>query len=305
MEKNKLFETIKIGNVEIYTEQLKEVKPLSCAVNSATGRERYYEIKPANNSKNLMVIGGGLAGMEASRIAKTLGYNVTLYEKGKELGGYVIPGSEPDLNFDDRRLLNWYENEMKILEVNLVMNTEVTELMINDKMPDVVIVATGASEIFLKEIPGIDKEKVATACEVLEGSKTVGQNIIMVGGGLVGCETALWLAQQGKKVTIVENYSDILSSGKSIPYMNKIMLIDLLNINKVEKIINTSLLEVTDDGVVISNDKFGENEIKADTVVLAVGFKSEQDLCYKMNGKIADLYIIGDANNATNIMNAI
>ena len=113
-----------------------------------------------------------------------------------------------------------------------------------------------------------------------------------------------WLSKV-KKVTIVEAFTDILSSGKPIPHMNKIMLIDLLNINKVEKITSTALLEVTDEGVILINNKFGKKKIKADTVVLAVGFKSERELFYKMNGKIADLYIVGDANNAANIMNAI
>ena len=103
----------------------------------------------------------------------------------------------------------------------------------------------------------------------------------------------------------MEASTDILSSGKPIPHMNKIMLIDLLNINKVQKITNTALLEVTDEGVILINNKFGKKEIKADTVILAVGFKSDRELFYKMNGKIADLYIVGNANNATNIMNAI
>ena len=173
----------------------------------------------------------------------------------------------------------------------------VTEEIIDTLMPDAVVIATGSSEVMLNEIPGIKKEKVATASEVLDGIKVAGQNVIMVGGGLVGCETALWLAQQGKTVTIVEAFSDILSSGKPIPHMNKIMLIDLLKINKVEKITSTALLEVTDEGALLINNKFGKSEVKADTVVLAVGFKSERELFYKMNGKIADLYIeIGRAH---------
>jgi len=282
-----------------------ENKPLSCAVNPATGRERYYEIKPTNSPKNIMVIGGGLAGMEVSRIAKMRGNNVTIYEKTNELGGHVIAGSKPDFKLDDRRLLTWYKNEMKVLEVNLVMNTEVTEEMIDTLMPDAVVIATGSNEVMLEGVPGINKEKVATASDVLEGIKVTGQNVVMIGGGLVGCETALWLAQQGKTVTIIEAFTDILSSGKPIPHMNKIMLIDLLNSKKVEKITSTALLEVTDEGIVVINNKFGKKEIKADTVVLAVGFKSERELFYKMNGKMADLYIVGDANNATNIMNAI
>lgn len=282
-----------------------ENKPLSCAVNPATGRERYYEIKPTVTPKKVMVVGGGLAGMEVSRVAKMRGHNVTLYEKTNNLGGHVIPGSVPDFKLDDRRLLDWYKNEIKVLGINVVMNTEVTEKMIENEMPDAVVIATGSTEIILDKVPGIKKDKVCTATELLNGIKSAGDNVVMVGGGLVGCETALWLSQQGKKVTIVEALNDILISGKPIPHMNKIMLIDLLKYNNIEKITNTALLEVTDEGAVLISNKFAKKEIKADTVVLAVGYKSDKDLFYKMNGKIADLYIVGDANNATNIMNAI
>jgi len=127
----------------------------------------------------------------------------------------------------------------------------------------------------------------------------------MVGGGLVGCETALYLAKQGKKVTIVESKDNILSAGKPIPHMNKIMLIDLLKKYNVKTITNNSLLEVTDDGAVLISNEFKKQNVSADTVAIAVGFKSDRELYNKLHGKIADLYIIGDAYQAANIMDAI
>lgn len=281
-----------------------EGKPLSCAVNPAVGRERYYEIKPAAVSKNVMIIGGGVAGMEAARIAHLRGHNVALYESCDKLGGNIIPGSVPDFKYDDRRLIDWYKNEMKDLKINVTLNTRVTEELIEQKHPDVVIIATGSKEKKLN-VPGIDTDKVATAVELLTGIKEAGQNVLMVGGGLVGCETALWLAQNGKNVTVVEALDNILSSGKPVPHMNKIMLIDLLNKYNVKFITGNALLEVTDEGAVLIDSKFRKQSVKADTVAIAVGFNSNRELYNKFHGNMADLYIVGDAENASNIMDAI
>ncbi|OAA91833.1 FAD-dependent oxidoreductase [Clostridium ljungdahlii] len=279
-------------------------KPLSCTVNPAVGRERYYEIKPTLTPKKVMVVGGGVAGMEAARIIKMRGHDVTIYEGTDKLGGVIIPGSVPDFKVDDRRLIDWYKNEIKELEVKVNFNTKVTEELVEKEKPDAVIIATGAKEIKIN-VPGIEKDKVITAVELLNGTKKVGNNVLMVGGGLVGCEAALYLAKQGKNVTIVEAKDTILSSGKPIPHMNKIMLIDLLNMYNVKTITNNSLLEVTDKGAVLINNKFKKQEVSADTVTIAIGFKSDRELYNKLNGKITDLYLIGDAYQAANIMDAI
>jgi 2-enoate reductase len=279
-------------------------KPLSCAVNPAVGRERFYEIKPAVTPKNVMVVGGGLAGMEAARVAAIRGHKVTLYESTDTLGGEVVPGSVPDFKYDDRMLLDWYKNEIKDLKIDVVLNTKVTEELIAKKQPNVVIVATGADEK-MPNVPGIEKDKVMTAVEVLNGTKKSGNSVLMVGGGLVGCETALWLAQNGKDVTIVEALNNILSAGQPVPHMNKIMLIDLLKKYNVKIITSNALLEVTNEGAVLIDNKFKKQDIKADTVVIAVGFTSNRKLYDKIHGKIAELYLIGDSYSPANIMDAI
>lgn len=281
-----------------------EGKPLSCAVNPAAGRERYYDIKPAISPKKVMIIGGGVAGMEAARITAMRGYTVTLYEGSKELGGQVIPASVPDFKLDDRRLLEWYRNEMKETKVKVVLNTRVTEEIVEKEKPDIIIIATGANEVKLN-LPGIDKDKVATVIQILNGNKQTGKNILMVGGGLAGCEASLYLAKQGKKVTIIEARDSILNAGKPIPHMNKIMLIDLLKNSGVDIITETSLLEVTDEGAIIIDNKFNKHNIAADSVVIAVGFKSNKELYGKLRDKVVDLYMVGDANESANIMNAI
>lgn len=281
-----------------------EAKPLCCTVNPAVGRERSFEIKPVSTPKKVMVVGGGVAGMEAARVAALRGHNVTLYESTNDLGGEVIPGSVPDFKLDDRRLLAWYKNEMNELKIKIVFNTKVTEEFVDKDKPDVVILATGAKEIKMN-IPGIEKDKVATAVELLSGKKKAEKNVLMVGGGLVGCETALYLAKQGIKVTIVEAKDNILSAGKPIPHMNKIMLIDLLKQNNVKVITSKSLLEVTDEGAVLIDSSFRRHNVTADTVAIAIGFRPDRELYNKLHGKVVDLYLIGDAYQAANIMDAI
>ena len=193
---------------------------------------------------------------------------------------------------------------MEDLDVNVVFNTKVTEDLIKQKKPEVLIIATGSTEKKLN-VPGIEKDKVSTAVEVLNGTKKTGKNVLMVGGGLVGCETALWLAQEGKNVTVVEALDNILSAGKPVPHMNKIMLIDLMDQHNVKTITSNCLLEVTDDGAILIDNKFRKQTVEADSIVLSVGFSSNNALYEKVHNEVDDVYLVGDAENASNIMDAV
>ncbi|HHW02532.1 MAG TPA: FAD-dependent oxidoreductase [Thermoanaerobacterales bacterium] len=217
----------------------------------------------------------------------------------------VVEGSVPDFKVDDRRLLEWYINEINELKVNVRLNTEVTPDMVANEKPDEVVVATGSVPIIL-DIPGINRDNVVTASDLLLGKKKAGNTVVVLGGGLVGSETALWLAKQGKKVTIVEALSDIIRAGKYVPHMNRIMLIDLLKFHGVDIMTSAYLLEVTDGGaVVMRKDSGTRTTIPTDTVVLATGYRPDNALYRSLSGKIANLYLIGDARDPQNIMNAI
>ena len=122
---------------------------------------------------------------------------------------------------------------------------------------------------------------------------------------MVGCETALWLAQQGKKVIIVEMLSDLMIAGLPVPHANRIMLIDLLKFNKVEVITNHSLIEVTDEGANLIDKNFKKMSVPADTIVLAIGLKPNKKLYDSLVGKIPNLYLIGDARDVRNVMYSI
>lgn len=278
-------------------------KPLSCAVNPACGREKEYGIEPAATTKNVMVVGGGVAGMEAARVASLRGHNVELYEKEGRLGGHINEASAPDFKEDIGRLFEWYKTQLNKLGVNIKLNKQVDSTLIEEKKPDAVIIATG-SKPTIPDVPGIDAENVMTASELLSGSKRAGNTVVVIGGGLVGCETALWLAQQGKSVTIVEMLSSLMSAGLPVPHANKIMLMDLLKFHKVNIMTGASLLKVTDNGVVVGIGQHNKT-LNADTVVIASGFNSEQELYRSLSGKTPNLYLIGDSRKPQNIMYAI
>lgn len=284
--------------------RLSQGKPLSCAVNPATGRERAYRIERAEKPRKVMIIGGGAAGLEAARVASLRGHKVTLYEKTNLLGGHLREASVPGFKKDLGRLLNWYHIELKKLDLEIKLNSEVKPDLVEREKPDVLILATG-SKPAMPKIPGLEKEKVTTAIDLLLGKKKAGEKVFVLGGGLIGCETALWLAQQGKKVTIGEILKDLMIAGIPVQHMNRMMLMNLLKFHKVDVLVNTSLLEVTEDGVLLSDPGSGKKNVKVDTVVVAVGLSPEQDLYNSLRGKSPGLFLIGDSRKAQNVMGSI
>lgn len=279
-------------------------KPLSCAVNPMVGREMTYLVKKAYKSKKVMIVGGGVAGLEAARTSAFRGHQVTLYEKTNMLGGYLVPAGIPPFKKVLRALLNWYESEVNDLGVEVKMEYEVTSNLIEIEKPEVLIVANGAKPI-VPPLHGMQKEIVATAPEVLLGTKPTGDRIIVVGGGLVGCETAIWLAQQGKRVTVVEMLTDLMSGGLPIPHVTRAMVLDMLQFNNVEVLTNTRLTGVTDDATHFLDPSGKEETIKTDTVVLSLGLMPDKQLYRSLVGKMPNLYLIGDAREARNIMGAV
>ncbi|WP_406676881.1 FAD-dependent oxidoreductase [Neomoorella carbonis] len=279
-------------------------RPLSCTVNPSCGREKEYGIERVSSARKVMVIGGGVAGMEAARVAALRGHQVALYEKSHQLGGHVLAAAVPEFKKDDARLLEWYKTELQELQVEINLNREVTPELVLEKKPDAVVVATG-SKPAIPDVPGIDKDRVCTATDLLLGKRQAGNEVVIIGGGLVGCETALWLARQGKRVTIVELLDDLMRAGIPVPYMNRIMLVEMLRREGVEWRTGTTILEVTEAGAMLIDRFFHRTTLPADTVAVAVGFTPEQGLYRALVGKITELYLIGDSRKPRNIMSAI
>jgi 2-enoate reductase len=275
--------------------------PLSCAVNPACGREKSFAITEAIDKKNVLIVGGGLAGMEAARVCALRGHKVTLVEKSDKLGGNIIPGSVPDFKKDDRALLKWYALQLQKLPVNIKFKCTVDREMIEKHNADVVIFATGSTP---KKLDFSGKNHIYTAIELLNNKEKAGKNIVIVGGGLIGCETALWLRQQDKNVTIVEALPEILGGGADMCFANYDMLKDLLVFNKIDVFCNSTVKAVNDDSVTVKTPR-GEKEIKADTVMVAVGYHSEKGLYDTMKDSNKIVYNIGDSHHVHNIMHTI
>jgi 2-enoate reductase len=281
--------------------RLQDFASISCAVNPAAGRELDYGLKPSEVRKNIFIIGGGVAGCEAARVSALRGHNVTLHEKKARLGGNIIPGGTPDFKEDDHLLAQWYERELADLQINLHLKSEVTKDMIMEANADVVIVATGSTP---KVFNIADSNRVYTAEDVLEGRKNVGESTVIIGGGLVGCETALWLADQGKQVTIVEMQSDILKVGGPLCHANTDMLKALVPFKGIELRTNTVVTGATEDGFILkSGDK--EEVVKADSAILAVGYNSQKELFEEIRYDVPEVHLLGDARQVQNIMYAI
>jgi len=275
--------------------------PLSCSVNPSRGRERLYPFQPVTKPKRILIAGGGLAGMEVARVATLRGHKVTLYEKNEKLGGHLIEAQVPDFKQDLRRLLAWYTVQLKKLKVEINLKTEVTPKLVREENPDVVIIATGSTPI-IPDIPGINKPIVATCCDLLLGKKKIGDKVVVAGGGLVGCEAALWLAEQGKNVTVVEMLPEVITG---IHQSNRSMLLDLLAEKKVQIMTNTKILEVTDEGIIILDRGSNRKSITCDTVALAIGLKPETALYGSLVSEISELYAIGDCKEPRKIHHAI
>jgi 2-enoate reductase len=275
----------------------------SCAVNPACGRERAYELRSAEKAKKVLIVGGGIAGMEAARVATVRGHKVTLYEKEETLGGHLIEASVPDDKKDIERLNRWYQREIKKLGVDIRLRTEATLGLIEKENPDVVIVASG-SQSCVPNIPGIGKPHVMTSTELLLGTKEAGESVVVVGAGEIGCETALWLARKEKKVVVVE----MLSQPIAVPVAraNRNMLLDLLAFHQIPILTNTALQEVLDDAILVSEKQGDTRRINCDTVVLAVGLKADAQLYQSLSEKYSRLlYAIGDCREPKNIMMAV
>ena len=276
-------------------------KYLSCTVNPATGMEREFTLKPAEREKTVLVVGGGPGGMEAARVAALRGHKVTLWEKGDALGGNLIPASVPGFKQEYRSLVDYLSTQIEKLGVAVELGKEATPEQIQKAAPEVLFIATGTTPI-TPEIPGVEKAKVGTAIDVLLGRKEVGEAVVVLGGGLVGCETALHLAQQGKKVTVVEILGSV---ARDMFAINRMHLMVLLADADVRILTETSVAEIADDSVTLV-DRDGERSILAnDTVVLALGLRANRGLEESLKDTVAETYVIGDCAEPRKVMDAI
>lgn len=293
-------------------------KDISCALNPSCGREMSYALTPAKTKKKIAVVGGGIGGLEAARVASIRGHEVDLYEKTDELGGAFIAAAAFDFKEDDKRLLNWYKKQIKDLNVNVMFKTEFTQE--NKKNYDEVFVATGAKERLLNT-PGFDCEKVQYAINHLRSPQIENKNVVIVGGGLTGVELALDLSKKGCKVTIIE-MTDVVLNVQGLNASNYNMLVEYMEYYNVNILKNTNIKKF-EDGFIIAEQQvknypnaagrafavtlpgtsIANHKIPADHVIVSVGYISDKELYEKI--KDDNVHLIGDAVRPGNLLDVI
>lgn len=272
---------------------------LCCALNPAAARHVTYAIHPAEKKKHVLVIGGGIGGMEAARVCALRGHKVDLYEKTDELGGMFIAAGSMSFKEADMELIEWYRRQMKHQGITVHMNTEVTEELIEKVHPDEIFICTGSSPKKL-DLPGAENDYVLTAVDALRNPERIKGNTVVIGGGLTGIEIAYDQALQGNIVTVLEAMDKILNV--DISAANLKLLHAELKYHQIPVVINAKVVSFEDHEVAYTVN--GEvKKIPADTIIMSVGYTSVNPFIDSLTGE--HVHVIGDAGKVANLMNAI
>ncbi|MDV6252961.1 FAD-dependent oxidoreductase [Vibrio sp. EA2] len=275
--------------------------PIKCLVNPMTGHESERQITPASREKKVFIIGGGIAGMEAAIVAAQRGHKVEIFEKNSRLGGQWVLAAIPPTKEELGSFTVWQVNQLNKLGVIVHLNTELTLEMIRDSQPDSVIIATGASP-FVPNIPGKELNHVLTANDILQGSAQAGKRVVVIGGGLVGSETAAHLANHGHDVSIIEMNSDIFVG---TPSATKHYLMKDLQHHNVAILTNTQVKEIHSDAVVVDNNGQLQTLAAIDNVVMAIGSRPVSFSVEELEQHVAEIVTIGDAQKVRKAMEAV
>jgi len=289
-----------INCMECIERPVTEGRGTACAVNAAMGRERAFRIQPVAKPKTVMVVGGGPAGMQAASVAARRGHKVALYEKSSELGGQLAIAKLPPHKEELTNLISYMADQLTRSGVTIEYNTEVTPDMILEKKPDAVIIAAGAAPL-MTDMPGVKQPQVLAAQDVLAG-RQVGQNVVIIGGGMVGCETGHFLSEKGKHVIVVEMIKRVAND---MAPMVRRRLLDGLREKQVMMMTNTTCLEIKEKGILVKTADGKQQEIPADSVIIAVGYQKNDTLFQSIKDKVPEASNIGDSANPQRIREAI
>lgn len=284
-------------------------EPFTCVINPTIGREKEMAITPASKSKKVLVVGGGPGGLEVARVAAIRGHKVTLWEGSNKLGGQLNLAPLPPTKQDISKWLIYLTNQVKKSGVKVEMNKRATPEAVIQEMPDVVIVATGGKPL-IPPIPGVNGPKVVTAADVIGGKVAIYKGkAVVIGGGMLGCEVADLIANPGYDqtgsvvpVTIIEMLTDI---GLDVIPQTRMLLIPRLKDKGVQVITGATVKEILEDGVVYRKDDKDEQIRGVDFIILACGACSVDEISDKIKGKIAEVYVIGDAKQPRKALEAI
>jgi 2,4-dienoyl-CoA reductase (NADPH2) len=295
--------------------------PIRCRINANLGREREFALKPATKIKRVLVIGSGPSGMEAARVAALRGHKVTIYEKSSKLGGLLpLASMLKDIETDELlALIKYLDRQMRKAGVTIKLNSEVTSALITELKPDVVILAAGGIDSTI-DVPGINGRNVVTGAKLhgqlkfysrFFGPKAlakmtkvwmpIGKRVVVIGGTIHGCELAEFLIKRGRKVTIIHNGTEI---GEGMTGDDQFQFLRWIAEKDAVVITGATIDKITDKGLSI---KVGgkEQTIAADTIALALPLQSNPVLLKQLEGKLTEIYAIGDCNEPHLIADAI
>lgn len=277
----------------------------ACVINPELGREKEMKLIPADRKKKVLIAGGGIAAMEAARVAALRGHEVKIYEKQDRLGGQINLASVPPFKQELSKWVVYLSNQLNKLGVKVELNREASPEMIREERPDAVIIATGAEPI-IPPVKGIENDRVVLGNDVLAGKAAViSGNLLVIGGGMIGCEVAetmLHNARGPMSVTIVEMLDKIAAD---VCPNNQLPLLQRLYSKGVRVLTSTKVKEITEQGVIA--EQKGKDEIlgKFDRIILCCGAKAKEELRDKLKDIIPEVYVIGDSKAPRKALHAV
>jgi len=275
--------------------------PLTCLLNPAAGREREFDITEVESKKRIVIVGAGPAGLEAARVAALRGHTVVLFEKENRIGGALNVAKIPPKRETIGSAVKYYEHIVKNLSLDVRLGKEAEVEDIISQQPDEVIIATGGQP-YRPEFPGVHLPHVVFAQDVLTGKVRVGENIVIIGGGSVGLETAEFLLEKGKRVIVIEMESDIAIDMEP---RSRSYLLYRLQEYPLEVLLNEKVVEIVSDGVIITNGQWTKQISRADNIVLAVGSTADQELGYELKERGMKVHFIGDCKRVRDAVDAV
>ena len=271
----------------------KDIFTTTCSVNPLFGFEEVesYLGKEAKVKKKVAVIGGGPGGMRTAVYLSDRGHEVTIYEAERELGGAIRHADYVPFKWTLKEYKDYLIRQIEKRNIKVYLNTRATPDTLKDEY-DAIVVAIGATPIIPK-IPGADKKHVTIATDALMHSEKIGQNVVVIGGGEVGVETGMFLAQQGKDVTVIE-MRDELAADSTFTHYRSMFEEAWKAIDKFHYVLNASAKEICDDHVTYTDKDGNDHDLPADSVVLSVGMRSKSEEALSFYGKAKEFWMVGD-----------